>query len=91
LAGAGPQWSLLLDHEEPLDTAIRPHFPPGPTEESTAPRLAEIMALQVPLSELLMPLHLDPLTVSDDRAFFGRLVEQSNLPDYVSERLPALF
>jgi hypothetical protein len=49
------------------------------------------MALQAPLSELLIPLHLDPLTVSDDRAFFGRLVEQSNLPDYDSERLPALF
>ncbi|MBA2781801.1 MAG: amidohydrolase family protein [Actinomycetota bacterium] len=91
LAGAGPQWTLLLDHEEPLDTAIRPHFPSGPAEGSTAPRLAEIMALQVPLSGLLIPLHLDPLTVSDDGTFFGRLVEESNLPDYLNERLPGLF
>jgi hypothetical protein len=91
LAGAGPQWSLLLDHEEPLDTAIRPHFSQGPAGQPTAPRLVEIMALQAPLSGLLIPLHLDPLTISDDSAFFGRLAEESNLPDYVSERLPALF
>jgi hypothetical protein len=49
------------------------------------------MALQVPLSGLLIPLHLDPLTVSDDGTFFGRLVEESNLPDYLNERLPGLF
>jgi len=91
LAGAGPQWSLLLDHEEPLGTAIRPHFSPDLAGEATTPRLAEVMAVQVPLSELLISLRLDPLTVSDDGAFFERLVEESNLPDYVSEGLPALF
>jgi cytosine/adenosine deaminase-related metal-dependent hydrolase len=91
LADAGPEWSLVLDHEEPPDTAIRPHFSKGLAGESTALRLAEVMAARGPLSELLIPLRLDPLTVPDDSAFFGRLGEESNLPDYVSERLPGLF
>ena len=83
---AWPQWSLVLDHEEPLDTAIRPHF-----GEESATRLAEVMVASQALSELLIPLELDPPTVSDDRAFFGRLSEETNLPEYVSEGLPALF
>jgi cytosine/adenosine deaminase-related metal-dependent hydrolase len=86
LAAAWPQWSLVLDHEEPLDTSIRPHF-----GEASAPRLAEVMAARQTLSELLIPLDLDPPTVSDDGAFLGRLVEQSNLPGFVSEGLPDLF
>jgi hypothetical protein len=49
------------------------------------------MALREPLSELLVPLSLDPLTVSDDGALFRRLLDEPNLPDYVSEGLPALF
>jgi 5-methylthioadenosine/S-adenosylhomocysteine deaminase len=91
LADAGPEWSLVLDHEEPPDMAIRPHFSPGLAEESTALRLAEVMTLQVSLSELLIPLQLDPPTVPDDSAFFRRLDEESNLPGYVSERLPGLY
>jgi 5-methylthioadenosine/S-adenosylhomocysteine deaminase len=91
LADAGPEWSLVLDHEEPPGTAIRPHFSADPAVESTARRLAELMAVAVPLSELLIPLQLDPPTVSDDRAFFDRLAEQPNLPDYVSEGLPGSF
>jgi 5-methylthioadenosine/S-adenosylhomocysteine deaminase len=85
-AEAGPRWSLVLDHEEPPDTAIRPHF-----GEASALRLAEVVAARQALSELLVPLDLDPPTVSDDGGFFGRLAEEPNLPDYVSERLPTLF
>src|SRR5215210_727186 len=91
LADAGPEWSLVLDHEEPPGTAIRPHFSADPAVAATARRLAELMAVSVPLSELLIPLQLDPSTVSDDRAFFDRLAEEPNLPDYVSEGLPSLF
>jgi 5-methylthioadenosine/S-adenosylhomocysteine deaminase len=91
LVDAEPEWTLVLDHEEPPGTAIRPHFSADPAVESTAPRLAEIAAISGPLSELLIPLRLDPPTVSDDPAFFDRLADESNLPDYVSERLPGLF
>jgi hypothetical protein len=88
LAGE-PRWSLVLDQEEPLNTAIRTHFSQGRAGEPTALRLAEIMALREPLSELLILLSLDHLTVSDDAAFFGRLLDEPNLPDYISEGLPA--
>ena len=91
LADAGPRWSLVLDHEEPPDTAIRPHFSQDPAGDATVPRLAEVTALRGPLSDLLIPLQLDSPTVSDDGAFFERLSEESNLPAYVSEGLPALF
>jgi 5-methylthioadenosine/S-adenosylhomocysteine deaminase len=82
----GPQWSLLLDHEEPLDTAIRPHF-----GEAPAPRLAGALAPRISLSEQLIPLRLDPPTVSDDGGFFESLAGEPNLPDYISELLPDSF
>jgi len=86
-----PQWSLVLDHEEPVDTALRTRFSQGVEAEPATLRLAEVMALREPLSELLVPLSLDPLTVADDRTFFGRLLDEPNLPGYVSSGLPALF
>jgi cytosine/adenosine deaminase-related metal-dependent hydrolase len=86
-----PRWSLVLDHEEPFDTAIRTHFSQDDVAEMANLRLAEVVALRGPLSELLVPLSLDPLTVSDDNAFFGRLLDEPNLPNFVSEGLPALF
>src|SRR5215208_975015 len=90
LADAAPEWSLVLDHEEPPGTAIRPRFSADPAVESTG-RLADLMAVSVPLSALLIPLQLDPPTVADDRSFFDRLAEEPNLPDYVSEDLPGSF
>ena len=86
-----PRWSLVLEHEEPLDMAIRTHFSQGVEAEPATLRLAEVMALREPLSELLVSLTLDPLTVSDDKTFFGRLLDEPNVPDYVSEGLPDLF
>lgn len=58
----GPQWTLILDHEEPPDTATGPHFSQGPAGNPTTFRPAEVMAPREPLSELLVPLSLDPLT-----------------------------
>jgi hypothetical protein len=43
------RWSLVLDHEEPLDTAIRTHFSQGVEAEPATLRLAEVMALRGPL------------------------------------------
>ncbi len=91
VAEAPPQWSLVLDHEEPPGVAIRPHLPFGMAEDPVAPRLAHIMAVRTPLSQLLGPLELDPLTVADDRDFTERLSKQRNLPGYVKKGLPALF
>ena len=90
--GAEPGWTLLLDHEEPPGFAIRRHPPLGPEGGPATPRLAEVQAQAAqPLSGLLGPLGLDPLTVADDEAFFERLGSERNLPDYVKAGLPALF
>jgi 5-methylthioadenosine/S-adenosylhomocysteine deaminase len=86
-----PQWSLVLDHEEPRGVAIRPHMSFGAADDPTTPRLADIMAIQSPLSQVLEPLELDPLTVADDGDFTDRLTLQDNLPDYLKEDLPAQF
>ena len=90
--GAGTGWVLLLEHEEPPGFAIRRH--PVLGAEASTPRLAEFQAeaqAAQPLSQLLGPLGLDPLTVADDETFVERLGEQRNLPDYVKEGLPELF
>ena len=53
--------------------------------------LFDPVAASQPLSERVVPLELDPLTVADDKRFLGRIVGQGNLPDYVKRGLPALF
>ena len=37
-------------------------------------------AAQPPLSQILGPLPLDPLTVADDAAYVGKIKTQANLP-----------
>jgi 5-methylthioadenosine/S-adenosylhomocysteine deaminase len=91
VAEAAPQWSLVLDHEEPPGVAIRPHLPFDSADGLSAPRLTDIMAVQSPLSQVLGPLELDPLTVTDDPEFLDQLTRQRNLPDYLKESLPDLF
>jgi 5-methylthioadenosine/S-adenosylhomocysteine deaminase len=91
VAGAEPQWSLVLDHDEPPGVALRPHLPFGPQSTPTMRGTLEIAAAPVPLSELLTPLELDPLTVPDDDTFTDRLLRQRNLPDYLKEGLTDLF
>jgi 5-methylthioadenosine/S-adenosylhomocysteine deaminase len=90
-AMTAPTWSLVLDHEEPPGVAIRLHPPFDSAGAQKEPRLADIMAVQAPLPQVLEPLEPDPLTVADDRDFTDRLVRQGNLPDYLKEAIPALF
>lgn len=44
-----------------------------------------------PLSSILVPVDLDPLTVADDAHYLTRISEQPNLPDFVRIGLPALY
>lgn len=85
-----PGWSLVLDHEEPAGIALRPHLPFGPLGALTA-QMPLALAAGPPLSEILAPLELDPLTVADDDSFLKRLSAQPNLPDFVKQGLPALY
>jgi hypothetical protein len=58
---------LVLDHEEQDGANVRPHLP-GPDGDPTA-MLDGFAAAATPLSDLLVPLTLDPLTVHDDAHF----------------------
>jgi cytosine/adenosine deaminase-related metal-dependent hydrolase len=85
----GPVWFLELDHHEPPGIAQRPHLPLAETGELTG--LLEPVLASVPLSQLLEPIELDPLTIADDGRFFARLARQPNLPDYIRTELPPLY
>ncbi len=83
------QWYLLLDHEMLEGESQRPNLPFGAGGFETG----EIMtaAAAVPLSQVLEPGELDPLTVVDDQQFFVRLTQETNLPSYIKTGLPNLY
>jgi cytosine/adenosine deaminase-related metal-dependent hydrolase len=89
LARSGPPvWFLALDEIEPTGVEIRPRLP-GATGRATGPTLATARA--VPLSDLVGPMTLDPLTVADDDAFLDRVEAQTVLPEFVRLRLRELY
>ena len=86
ISAATPAWSLILDEEDAAGMAVRPHLGlMNPIDREHE------LALATPLSELLEPLELDPLTVADDQSFLERLIDQPNLPEYVKRELPLLY
>lgn len=87
---AAPQWSLMLDHEESEGIALRPHLPFGPLGTLTA-EMSFAAAPPVPLSQIVEPLELDPLTVADDDSLLERLSIQRNLPDLIKQGLRNLY
>jgi hypothetical protein len=48
-------------------------------------------ARAVPLSQLVTPMTLDPLTVADDSDFLDRVAAQTVLPSYVRENLKDMY
>jgi 5-methylthioadenosine/S-adenosylhomocysteine deaminase len=79
---------LVLDHDEPDGTDQRPHLP-NRTGDFTA--MLNEAERATPLSDLLIPLTLDPLTVSDDSGFVEALAKQANLPKDVAAHVTDLF
>ncbi len=73
-------WFLALDEIEPTGSELRPRLP-GPQGRESGPRIGA--ARSVPLSQLVTPMTLDPLTVADDNDFLERVVAQTVLPEYV--------
>jgi cytosine/adenosine deaminase-related metal-dependent hydrolase len=84
-----PVWFLALDELEPTGLELRPRLP-GDGGRATGPRLAAARP-GVPLSKLVGPMSLDPLTVADDRDFLDRVAAQTVLPEFVRVRLPELY
>jgi 5-methylthioadenosine/S-adenosylhomocysteine deaminase len=81
---------LVLDHDdEEEDIDIRPHLP-SRNGDLTA-TVSDDLASATPLSDLLVPLTLDALTVFDDDRFVETLARESNLPTEVAAHVHDLF
>jgi 5-methylthioadenosine/S-adenosylhomocysteine deaminase len=81
---------LVLDHDdEPVDVEIRPHLP-SPDGDLTA-TVSVDLARATPLSDLLVPLTLDPLTVFDDDRFVDTLAREANLPEEIAAHVRDLY
>lgn len=92
-AQAPPQWALALDEIQVAGVQFAPRLPfSGPTDTTgpeRAPRAPS--AASPPLSTLLHPVHLDPLTVADDPGFLTKIEQQPNVPDPIRKGLRGLY
>lgn len=85
-----PRWALALDELEDTGVDLRHHFPLlGQTAPTGATR--SLVRASVPLSAILQPLTLDPLTVADDPAFLSSIRQQRNLPEFIKQDLKSLY
>jgi 5-methylthioadenosine/S-adenosylhomocysteine deaminase len=84
-----PVWFLALDELEPTGVELRPRLP-GASGSLTGPTL-RTAARAIPLSELVTPMTLDPLTVADDAEFLDRVEAQTVLPDFVRTKLKGMY
>jgi hypothetical protein len=85
-----PVWRLALDELEDSGASLRPRLPLGGLGPRTGARpLAG--AGTAPLSSIVEPLVLDPLTVVDDADFLESINHQLNLPAWAKEGLAQLY
>jgi 5-methylthioadenosine/S-adenosylhomocysteine deaminase len=84
-----PQWFLELDHDEPAGVATRPHLP-GPDGKETGRVEMSVALASKPLSTLLEPMTLDPLTVADEPGYWARLAALTNIPEPIRDAMAKL-
>jgi hypothetical protein len=92
-APSRPVWSLVLDEIQDRGVDLRPRLPFGGPRDFTGPTRAVVgVALAAPpLSTILKPIRLDPLTVADDEDFLGAIEQQPNVPPPIKNGLRALY
>ena len=83
-----PVWFLALDELDSTGSELRPRLP-GPEGRTSGPRVGTERT--VPLSQLVGPMTLDPLTVADDGDFLDRVAAQTVLPEYVRKNLKGMY
>ncbi len=83
-------WSLALDEIQPTGIDQRPRLPFNGPADFTGPEVAAPRAA-APLSTLLEPIQLDPLTVADDRNFLEEIKNQQNVPEAIRMELAKLY
>ena len=91
-APARPIWSLALDEIQDRGEDLRPRLPfNGPRDFTGPKRAAAAAAAAPPLSTILKPIHLDPLTVADDENFLDAIEQQPNVPAPIKGGLRDLY
>ena len=88
-AAQTPPWRMVLDHDEDHGQSIRPRFAAaGHAEPVARLSVAEAAAaVAAPLSQILVPLDLDVITVADDATYVPGLRAQKNLPKELTSAL----
>ena len=84
-------WSLALDEIQASPVNLRPRLPFGSPTDFTGPERVAAAATSVPLSKLLVPIALDPLTVADDADYLTAIENQPNVPEAIRAGLRALY
>ena len=84
-------WSLALDEIQPTGNDMRPRLPFSGPRDFTGPNTVGVRAAAAPLSTILEPVALDPLTVADDRNFLTEIANQQNVPEAVRAGLAGLY
>ena len=89
-----PVWSLALDEIQDTGVDLRPRLPfRGPRDFTGPDRTLRgaAAATAAPLSSILEPIRLDPLTVANDDDFLAQVAAQPNLPEPIRQGLSALY
>jgi hypothetical protein len=91
-ANAQPAWTIALDEITNCGIEFAPRLPlNAPNDLSGTNRFpSPLTAAAPPLSTVLKPVQLDPLTVADDGTFVERLKQQQNVPADVRTKLADL-
>ena len=84
-------WSLALDEIRDTGVELRPRLPFNGPRDFTGPERALLRAASAPLSTILKPITLDPLTVADDPNFLLEIASQPNVPEAVRNGLARLY
>src|SRR5262249_27551479 len=93
-APTAPVWSLALDEIRDNGVELRPRLPLNGPRDFTGPAQvprAALPAASAPLSQILGPIALDPLTVADDAHFLTLVEKQPNVPEAIRRGLRDLY
>ncbi|MEP6549047.1 MAG: amidohydrolase, partial [Gammaproteobacteria bacterium] len=87
-ASTAPVWRLALDEIMNSGESLRPRLPLGHTHTGAR---ALAGAGSLPLSKIVEPMVLDPLSVASDAEFLPSIRAQKNLPPWLAEGLIDLY